>query len=36
MTVLPILLVGEPLLRERSREVTMEELAAPAMQAVHR
>lgn len=33
MTVLPILLVGEPLLRERSREVTMEELAAPATQA---
>lgn len=33
MTVLPILLLGEPLLRTRSREVTLEELAAPATQS---
>ena len=34
MTVREILHVGNPLLRERSREVTREELASPAMQAL--
>jgi peptide deformylase len=32
MTVREILHVGNPLLRERSREITLEELASPAMQ----
>ena len=32
MAVRPILHVGHPLLRERSREVTREELASPAVQ----
>jgi peptide deformylase len=32
MTVRPILHVGNPLLRERSRELTRDELAAPQMQ----
>ncbi|MEZ4256563.1 MAG: peptide deformylase [Polyangiales bacterium] len=33
MSVRPIALVGEPVLRERAREVTPEELRAPATQA---
>jgi len=33
MTVLPIVTVGDPVLRERARDVTAEELALPAVQA---
>ena len=33
MTVLPIVTVGHPVLRERAREVTPEELASPEVQA---
>ena len=32
MTVLPILEIGHPTLRERARELTAEELAAPETQ----
>ena len=32
MTVLPIVTVGDPVLRERAREVTPEELRSPEVQ----
>ena len=32
MTVLPIVTAGDPVLRERAREVTPEELASPGVQ----
>ena len=33
MTALPIATIGHPILRERAREVSIEELASPETQA---